>query len=216
VLSSSKLQFAYPDAPAIQFPDVEVPAGNNLLVLGPSGSGKSTLLSVWAGMLSPKQGSVQVGSTDVHRLGARARDRWRGRELGIVFQTARLIQSQTIAANVALQARLSGVALRQNEVSDGLERLGIAHVANRLPADCSVGERQRAGILRAIIHQPNLILADEPTSALDRQNAARVAELLIAEARARGAALVVVTHDDRIMPLFDRSIELKSISTAAA
>ena len=189
---------------------MELAAGEQVLVLGPSGSGKSTLLGLWAGLLSPTGGTVTLGETQIHTLRGRSLDRWRGREVGIVYQEARLIATQTVRANVALPLRLAGLGKTGSDaaVDDTLRGLGIAHLAGRLPGDCSVGERQRAGIARALVTSPTLLLADEPTSALDRANALAVADLLRERAAALGAILAVVTHDERLGPYFSRTIEL--------
>ena len=216
MLASTNLTYAYPGGQALSYPDVQLEADEQLLVLGPSGSGKSTLLKLWSGQLdlqrstsqSTGTGNVVVAGTDLSTLSDTARDRWRGRNVGMVYQRPRLLASQTISANIALQARLAGLAESDRRIATGLSQLGIAHLAQRYPAACSLGEQQRAGILRALVHRPALILADEPTSALDRDNALRVAELLQDSARASGAMLVVVTHDDRIAPLFSRKLEL--------
>ena len=209
MLRSEGLAFAYDDAPELTFPDVTLGAGGRLLVLGPSGSGKSTLLGLFAGLLTPTRGSVVVGDAHVHELPPHLRDRWRGRHVGLVFQQARLLASQRVAANLQLPRRLAGLdPLAPAALHHRLASLGISHLAERFPRACSVGERQRVGILRALATDPALVLADEPTSALDRANALAVGRLLAERAAERGAALVVVTHDDRLAPLFPHTLEL--------
>ena len=211
MLSTSGLTFSYLGGSLLHFPDVRLKKSENLVVLGPSGSGKSTLLGLWSGLLSPKQGTVVVDGIEVNALSGSARDKWRGANVGLVFQTARLVASQTVKANVGLQALLSDKAVPDEKIMEGLAGLGIGHLANKYPANCSVGERQRVGILRALVHEPKLLLADEPTSALDRDNAMAVAELLLTESRRREATLVVVTHDDRIIELFDHVLRLEKM-----
>ncbi len=208
MLLSEGLQFAYPSGTSLSLPDVSLEAGEQALILGPSGSGKSTLLGLWSGLLSPKQGTIQVGETEVHALTGRDRDHWRARHVGIVYQRPRLIESQSVFNNIALQSKLSGKPVDRAAILADMEGLQIAHLADRYPSDCSVGEQQRVGILRALVHAPQLILADEPTSALDTKNALAVADLLQQQAKLRGATLAVVTHDDRLRPLFSRTVEL--------
>lgn len=208
MLRSEGLQFSYLGGTILSLPDVSLAAGEQALVLGPSGSGKSTLLGLWSGLLSPKQGTVQVAETAVHSLSGSARDHWRARHVGIVYQRPRLIESQSVFNNIALQCKLSGKPVDRAAILGQMEGLNIEHLANRYPSACSVGEQQRVGILRALVHAPKLILADEPTSALDTKNALAVAELLQVQAKLRGATLAVVTHDDRLRPLFSRTVEL--------
>ena len=208
MVRSEGLQFTYPSGTTLSLPDVSLEPGEQALVLGPSGSGKSTLLGLWSGLLSPKQGTVQVGETAVHSLKGSAKDHWRASNVGIVYQRPRLIESQSVFNNIALQQKLSGKTVDRAEILAQMEGLNIAHLADRYPSACSVGEQQRVGILRALVHAPQLILADEPTSALDTNNALAVADLLQQQAKLRGATLAVVTHDDRLRPLFSRTVEL--------
>lgn len=209
MFSSESLTFAYSGRPAMTFPDARLGAGDRILVLGPSGSGKSTLLGLWAGLLTPKRGTVELAGVRPHDLTPRGRDRWRGRNVGLVFQQPRLLASQTIGANVLLPRRLAGLPTwSPAQLRAQLAALGIAHLAGSLPGALSVGERQRAGIARALATEPVLLLADEPTSALDRVNAQTVAELLVEHAAARAAGLIVVTHDDRLRPFFEQTLQL--------
>ena len=209
MFTSLGLAYAYPGRAELRFPDVELAAGKRLLILGASGAGKSTLLGLWAGLLSPKRGSVTLGGVRVDALQSAARDRWRGRHVGLVFQSARLVASQSVASNIQLPRKLAGLpTLPTPELAARGARLGVEHLLGRAPEDCSVGERQRVGILRALAADPSLILADEPTSALDRANALAVGKLLCEHAEASGAALAVVTHDDRLRPLFSETLEI--------
>ena len=216
MLRSQHLAFAYAkNAPSLAFPDVELGRGEQLLVLGPSGSGKSTLLALWAGLLTPSGGTVTVDDVEVSSLSGRARDRWRSRQVGLVFQRPRLLHTQDLRSNIALQRKLAGLQPDEDLINRSMQRLEIYPLANKLPQHCSLGEQQRAGILRALVHSPSLILADEPTSALDRSNAERVTTLLQEEAVRSGATLVVVTHDERIADLFSRKLELTGTALAA-
>ena len=192
----------------VSAPDVLLESAQHALVLGPSGSGKSTLLGLWSGLLTPSTGEVVVGDTRVDRLSGSARDRWRGAHVGFVYQSPRLIASQRVADNIELPRRLSAKPVSRPQTLAAMAELGIAHLADRYPDACSLGERQRVGILRAVAHEPALLLADEPTSALDRDNALAVARLLKQRAERHGATLVVVTHDERLAPLFSDTVTL--------
>ena len=210
MLHSRRLRYRYPTGVTVAPPDVSLPAGRHALVLGPSGSGKSTLLGLWSGLLTPAGGEVTVGDVRVDRLRGSARDRWRGAHVGFVYQHPRLIASQRVVDNIELPRRLSARPVDRAATLAAMERLGVAHLADRLPRECSPGERQRIGILRAVAHEPTLLLADEPTSALDRGNALAVARLLAESAERQGATLAIVTHDERLAPLFPHTITLGS------
>lgn len=210
MLHSRALTYVYPSGATVAPPDVLLESAQHALVLGPSGSGKSTLLGLWSGLLTPASGSVTVGDTRVDQLGGSARDRWRGAHVGFVYQSPRLIASQRVADNIELPRRLSAKPVSRTRTLAAMAELGIEHLAERYPDACSLGERQRIGILRAVAHEPTLLLADEPTSALDRDNALAVARLLKERAERHGATLAVVTHDDRLAPLFAHTVTLES------
>ena len=214
MLHSLRLSYRYPTGTTVAPPDVLLQSGQHALVLGPSGSGKSTLLGLWSGLLTPTSGEVIVGDVRVDRLRGSARDRWRGAHVGFVYQSPRLIESQTVADNIELPRRLSAKPVSRAQTLAEMEELRVAHLAARYPGACSLGERQRIGILRAVAHEPTLLLADEPTSALDRANALAVGRLLRERAERHGATLAIVTHDDRLAPLFPRTITLGAAAVA--
>jgi putative ABC transport system ATP-binding protein len=201
------------DAPALEMTDVRVEAGARAilclplltlpsgaagLVLGPSGAGKTTLLNVASGLLTPNAGQVRVAGEDIGAMPPARRDRFRGRSIGIVFQAQRLVRALTVRQNLALATTLAGQTPDKARIAALLDRIGLAHRADAKAWTLSVGEAQRAGVARAVVTRPALLLADEPTSALDDANAAAVAELLESEAREAGAALLIVTHDTRL------------------
>lgn len=208
VLHSRNLTYIYPSGATVAPPEVLLKSGQHALVLGPSGSGKSTLLGLWSGLLTPSTGSVQVGEVRVDELRGSARDRWRGGHVGFVYQSPRLIASQRVADNIELPRRLSAKPVSRAATLAAMNELGIGHLAERFPEACSLGERQRIGILRAVAHEPTLLLADEPTSALDRDNALAVARLLKERAERHGATLAVVTHDERLTELFGHTVRI--------
>ncbi|MDD3519312.1 MAG: ATP-binding cassette domain-containing protein [Chromatiales bacterium] len=207
-LQLTDLQYRIDDRPLIDLADWRLPRSEHCLVLGPSGSGKTTLLHLLAGLLRPHVGRIEVLGQDIAALHAGQRDAWRGRHVGIVFQRLHLIGALTVAQNLRLARKLAGLSpdpLREREV---LEGLGLARLADALPARLSQGEAQRAAIARAVVNRPALILADEPTSALDDANCSRVAELLLEQAAACGASLLIATHDARIKELFLHHLDL--------
>ena len=163
MIQTHALTFQYdPGGPLLAFPDVQCGPGERLLLLGESGCGKTTLLHLLCGMLQPASGSVSLNGQDLGGLSEAARDRYRGQHVGIVFQKSHFVQSLTVLENLAIPAFLQGVAFDKNAGLAMLEQLGIAHKAHQRPRHLSIGEQQRAGIARALIHRPSIVLADEP------------------------------------------------------
>ncbi|WP_448582371.1 ATP-binding cassette domain-containing protein [Thermaurantiacus sp.] len=208
LLDVADLAFRHPGGGGVGPLSFTLAAGEACLLLGPSGSGKSTLVQLIAGLLSPQSGSILLAGEPMHALGATGRDNLRRRTLAIVFQSLRLVSALSVHANLALARRLAGLPADPARMGALLERLGIAHLAGRLPRELSQGEAQRAALARALVTEPKLLLADEPTSALDDSAAAAAAMLLLDCAREAGAALLVVTHDSRLKPHFARAIAL--------
>lgn len=203
------LQYRHPgEQQSLSFPDLALPQGSSALVLGDSGSGKSTLLHILAGLLPPLQGQAQLAQQDLYQLPPRKRDHWRGQHLGMIFQQHYFLPYLSLAENLALAGKMQGQNLSNQAIQKGLQSLSIGHLAGKKPPQCSVGEQQRASILRATLHQPSVILADEPTSALDQKQAERVAQLLLSAAREQQSSLLIVTHDQRLQDHFDQIIRL--------
>jgi len=202
------LRHDYAGHTVLAVPEWDVADGEASLVLGPSGSGKSTLLGVVSGLLKPTAGHVRVAGEDVTALAPAARDAFRARHVGLVLQTLHLIGVLSVRENLRLAQRLAAGRHDDARVDAALEGLGLAALAGRRARELSVGEAQRVAIARAVVNRPSLILADEPTSALDDANCARAIDLLAAQAKACGAALVVATHDHRIRGRFARELVL--------
>ena len=185
--------------------------GHLAAILGPSGSGKTTLLHCLAGIVAPNSGTVRFGETDVSSLGEGARDEWRRRHCGLVFQDFRLIDELDAAGNVLLPARFERFRLA-SELSERAFRLldGFGVPRRSGPAArLSRGERQRVALARALLLDPPIILADEPTASLDRGNADMIASELKGLAEA-GKIVVCATHDDRVAQRADRAINLQA------
>lgn len=203
IFQSSDLEFSYSRGPKFIYPDITLKRGECALLLGPSGSGKSTLLHTLAGLQEPNGGEVRLNETNLFQLPAAQRDKFRGENICIIFQKSHFLPYLNIFENLSLGKNSS-----QSEKYAVLENLQISHLAKKLPAECSIGELQRASIARAVLQKPKLILADEPTSALDDANAERVGNLLKASAEKHQACLLVVTHDARLKPLFTKTYAL--------
>lgn len=202
------LRHAYDGRTVLSVPSWDVAAGEASLVLGPSGSGKSTLLNVIAGLATPTEGSVRLDGEEVTRLSPAARDAFRARRVGLVLQTLHLIGVASVRDNLRLAQRLAGFRADDGRIDEVLAGLGVASLAIARAGTLSVGEAQRVAIARAIVNRPALLLADEPTSALDDANCARALSLLVDQASACGATLLVATHDNRIRDRFARRLEL--------
>ncbi|MGD0191879.1 MAG: ATP-binding cassette domain-containing protein [Rhizomicrobium sp.] len=195
-----------------RLPDLDVGAGQSVAIVGPSGCGKTTALMALAGIHAPFDGEIAINGTDPWKLGARARDRFRGREIGLVFQSFHLVDALSVRANVWLAAQCAGYPLREPDRLDGLlARLGLAAVRTRRSDRISHGQAQRTAIARALLNRPSVILADEPTSALDDANAESIMALLVECAVLENAALVVATHDRRVLDSIDWEVELENL-----
>ncbi|MEZ7941307.1 MAG: ATP-binding cassette domain-containing protein, partial [Flavobacteriales bacterium] len=177
-------------------------------ILGGSGTGKTTYLHLLTGLLRPKAGSVVLDGTDIATLKNRELDQFRGKNIGLVFQTAHFIGALTVKENLRVPLWLGGKKGYDERITELLERLQISHKLNSKIKNLSIGERQRVSIARALVHQPKIIFADEPTSALDDKNTENVVSLLEEQAAQEGAALVIVTHDTRLKSLYKNIVEL--------
>jgi putative ABC transport system ATP-binding protein len=192
---------------ALKDASFSVEAGELAALLGPSGSGKSTLLLSMSLILEPTTGRIAMNGHEIYRDGWSGVDarRFRRENIGFVFQGNNLIPFLTAAENIAFASELSGIGRRAaaKRARDLLGYLELAHRADALPANLSGGERQRVAIGRALANEPPLVLADEPTAALDTDRGAKVMALLRRIARERGSAVIVVTHDRRMIEGFD-------------
>jgi putative ABC transport system ATP-binding protein len=201
----------------------ELAAGERVFLHGASGSGKSTLLGLLGGVALPQQGRIELLGTDITQLGSRARDRFRADHIGFLFQQFNLLPWLPALDNVLLPCTFSARrreragADPRAEAERLLRHLDLDTASWRKPAgELSVGQQQRVAAARALIGRPEILIADEPTSALDAERQQAFIDLLLQESAAVGAALVFVSHDQRLAGHFDRSIALHDISTAMA
>ncbi|HEY7050385.1 MAG TPA: ABC transporter ATP-binding protein [Jatrophihabitantaceae bacterium] len=180
---------------ALSGASLSVAAGTFLAVMGPSGSGKSTLLNCAAGLETPTEGTVTVGGTGLAGLDDVALTQFRRGHIGFVFQDFNLLPYLTAYQNVELPLRLGGARVDRRRIAAVLDRVGMAHRLDRLPAQLSGGEQQRVAVARALVTRPSVIFADEPTGSLDSASAAQVLGLLRDAVRTAGQTVVMVTHD---------------------
>jgi ABC-type lipoprotein export system ATPase subunit len=202
------LRFRYDEKPLIALNSLQVQCGESMAIMGPSGCGKTTLLHLLTGLITPESGSVKLLGSPLENMSESERDRFRGQHIGLVFQRIHLIPALSVRENVMLATRLTRRPSTSTQVESLLDRLELSELASRKPNELSQGQAQRVAIARALVHRPDLLIADEPTSALDDSNASKAIVLLRESARATGATLLVVTHDERIRNSLDRQFEM--------
>jgi len=216
-LKISGLEFRYePSGPALaKVSSLLVAPGEQVLLTGGSGAGKSTLLQLIAGLLEPTSGTIEVAGRNIHALRGAARDTFRGRHIGFIFQTFNLLHGFSALENVMASLKFSAIPAREHrqKAASLLTHLGIdRHDAD--PDRLSVGQQQRVAVARAVAARPELVLADEPTASLDPENAGAAIDLIQAACRESGAALVCVSHDPAMASKFERRIKLSELAGA--
>jgi putative ABC transport system ATP-binding protein len=189
---------------------LDVGAGEVVLLMGPSGSGKTTLLSVMGCILRPTSGAVLINGRDVTRLGEDALPQVRLDNIGFIFQGFNLFPTLTAGENLELALDLKGIrrAAARARAAELLAQVGLADKYASFPADLSGGQKQRVAIARALAGEPRIILADEPTAALDSASGRLVIEMLRDLAKRHGRAVVIVTHDNRVLEFADRILHI--------
>jgi predicted ABC-type transport system involved in lysophospholipase L1 biosynthesis ATPase subunit len=188
--------------------DLRIAKGERVFLCGPSGAGKTTLLYTLAGLEHPERGSVSIDGVDLYGLGKRAQADFRNRTIGYIFQNYFLLPELTALENVQVPGAIGG-RNTTNEARAALERVGLGHRADHLPAELSGGEQQRVAIARAIVNQPRVLFADEPTGNLDSATSASVMTTLLELATDHGMTLVVVTHDVNLAKQGDRTLVIR-------
>jgi putative ABC transport system ATP-binding protein len=190
--------------------DLAINQGEAVGLVGPSGSGKSTLLMAMAGLERAGSGRIKIADQDITTMSEDALAQFRGRQIGIVFQSFHLIETMTALENVAVPLELAGHRDPFQRAQKELEAVGLKDRLSHYPSELSGGEQQRVAIARALAPDPTLLLADEPTGNLDATNGDTIVELLFALKRERNMTLVLVTHDLRLAARCDRTIQLNS------
>ncbi len=189
---------------------LRIPAGETVGLVGASGSGKSTLLMVMAGLERAERGRIEVAGVDLAGLSEDDLARFRGRHVGIVFQSFHLIPTMTALENVAVPLELAGRPDAFARAGRELEAVGLGARASHYPAQLSGGEQQRVAVARALAPEPPILVADEPTGNLDEATGRQIMDLLFEAHRARGTTLVLVTHDPVLAGRCARVVRLRS------
>ncbi|MFG0286161.1 MAG: ABC transporter ATP-binding protein [Phycisphaerales bacterium JB039] len=217
----SGLRFAYRSDEggepfALRIGRLELERAEQVLLTAGSGQGKSTLLSIIAGLLEPDAGTVAVAGQNIHALRAAGRDRFRGRHIGMIFQTFNLLHGFSALENVMAALKFSETPRREHRQRAAalLEHLGISR-PGATPERLSVGQQQRVAVARAVACAPELVLADEPTASLDPANAGAAIGLIQSACAEAGSALLCVSHDPRMAERFARRITLDELAEAA-
>lgn len=202
---------------ALRGVDLDVQAGELLMLMGPSGSGKTTLLSIMGCILTATSGSVQIAGREVVGMREKELPSLRLEHIGFVFQGFNLFPTLTAGENVELMLDLKGVsaAKAKKRAAELLEQVGLGQKYESFPADLSGGQKQRVAIARALAGDPRIILADEPTAALDSHTGQNVMQMMSDLAHQRGRSVVIVTHDSRVLHFADRIVRIEDGAVAA-
>lgn len=208
MLNTKNIRFSY-GSKEFAFPDFEIESGDKLLISGQSGCGKTTLLHLLAGLISPKSGEIIFQNQLFSTLKSNQRDRIRTQQMGLVWQHPVFVSTLTLMEQIQQTAVWAGKTVDHNQVVQLGELLDIQpDQLNHFPNQLSGGERQRMAVLRAIVHQPKLLLVDEASSHLDDTRTQQLMELLNKAVEQTQAALVFVSHDQRIKPYFSKEVRL--------
>ena len=216
-LHVSDLRFAYSaESFRVHVPQLDLAAGKALALAGPSGAGKSTLLRLLTGLLTPTAGRVSLGAAQMDTMKHEARRAFRLQHTGLVFQDFALLDYLTVSENILLPHQFRGevVTAARTKMLELTQRLHIDRYLEKRVSHLSQGERQRVAVARALVHEPLFVFADEPTASLDPARGRIVVDMLLEDARRRGACLVMVTHDPNLLPLFDQTVRMEDFATA--
>jgi len=208
MLDCSELSFSYDTKKTFNFPSFSCEKGDTLLILGNSGTGKTTLLHLLALLLTPNSGSIKIKGKELAMLTAKDASQMRANHLGIIYQKPHFVNSLNVLDNLLLANYLADRKQSKTQAQNLAQNLGISVLLDKNTSILSGGEQQRVSIARALMNNPDVILADEPTSNLDDENCNKVIELLTNQSKNIGAALVIVTHDQRLKDNFKNILTL--------
>jgi putative ABC transport system ATP-binding protein len=224
-ISGLRFSWSVSSVPVLNIDSLRIGKGQRVFIEGPSGSGKSTLLALLAGIVKPRFGQITVLGRSLDEMHGPARDRFRADHMGIIFQMFNLVPYLTVVENVTLPCRFShrrrAKAVRSAGSAEAEARRLLTHLnldhtdlLSRQVTELSVGQQQRVAAARALMGEPEIIIADEPTSSLDAAHRKDFIELLFEECRKKDTTLVFVSHDTSLAPIFDRMVRLTDINRA--
>ena len=208
MLVAKSIKYSYNSNNKFEFPDFCLESTEDLLIIGDSGVGKTTFLNILGGLLSPQSGSITLNGTNYSDLSNKDLDKFRGKNIGIIFQSPYFVNNLNLMDNLLFSLFLSQNHQDKNVVIELLNQVGLKDKIYSKPNDLSQGEKQRASIALALVKKPNLILADEPTSSLDDNNCDLVVSLLKEQSQLNKCKLIIITHDARLKKHFKNSIKL--------
>jgi putative ABC transport system ATP-binding protein len=209
MLKMQNISYKIEDREILKDISFELDHDENLLILGKSGTGKTTLLNILAGLIEPHAGNIYFGETNFGFLSQSAKDRFRGKNIGYIFQNNLLIEEFSVLKNIQISLSFSNSSLSKSDILELLKYVGLAGKENQKAKGLSFGEAQRLGVARAIAKQPKYIFCDEPTSSLDDDNCKKIIELLENTSRKIGSQLIIVTHDNRVKDHFKNTKIIK-------
>ena len=208
MLAAKSIKYSYDSNNTFEFPDFCLESTEDLLIIGDSGVGKTTFLNILGGLLLPQSGSITLNGTNYSDLSSKDLDKFRGKNIGIIFQSPYFVNNLNLMDNLLFSLFLSKNHQDKNVVIELLNQVGLKDKIYSKPNDLSQGEKQRASIALALVKKPNLILADEPTSSLDDNNCDLVVSLLKEQSQLSKCKLIIITHDARLKKHFKNSIKL--------
>ena len=212
MLEVTGLTLGYNNKAVVALQELIVRGGEHCLITGQSGSGKTTLLYALAGLLTPIKGAICIADTNITTLAGTKLDKFRGENIGIIYQTLHMVPALTVLENLLLVNYCAGTPQNSGKALRLLAAVGLEGMHDKKPAQLSHGQLQRAAIARSAMNNPKIILGDEPTSALDDDSCKAVMELLLKTAKECGASLIVATHDARIKPYFQKQLTLEEVA----
>ncbi|MES2801884.1 MAG: ABC transporter ATP-binding protein [Bdellovibrionota bacterium] len=214
VIQIKDLSFSYgaDTKPVLLIPHLTITKNEAIFLFGPSGSGKTTLLEILAGVITGQKGEVEILGQKTQLMSLSERDRFRSNHIGYIFQQFNLIPYLTVKENILLPFTFSEKKLNSALYEKIVSALGLAEYADQLASKLSVGQQQRVAAARALVIEPEIILADEPTSALDSDHREKFLEILFTLVKDQGSTLIFVSHDRSIQNLFDRQLSLSDVN----